>query len=488
MLRAPLEALKEFYAAMMKDYEVPIEAKMEEYSPAETRGQVESFVVEHPFFNKGLDIEVGGKRERELEEFKGNVYRFARAAGMGRNAAKVEVMKATAAWEKKMGLGDGLVWHDEESEFEKVPVLKKAVDYYPKVPAGQVTSEENPTALVISKKESKKRKCESMGEAVSGELEVEDKTREAKRQRRAEKKARNKALLKQRKMEKRANNAAPSSQTAMEAESTDGPRNNASIAAPPTAPPIAQVAQDSEQKQKKKKSKPGPTISPHFITAQSLSVEEEKLRKVAETSDSNKLHKRALKKLRKKERKAREKEEALAASANTHPQRNFLVSAPEEPMDLDVPGASMEPIPQRIEPDPVEAALQEYEVRSPGEEKKKRKKKRNHNKIPKEQPDASTSQLPVPAAQDAKQEDTFQLPGESPQLRAEKRSRVEAYVENLPHASLLTLGNAVPLTELNDTNSQKKAARRDRGGKRATKTVEVGMDALLEQEAKVSHS
>jgi hypothetical protein len=130
-----------------------------------------------------------------LANFEQDVYKFAREVGMGPHVARVEVMKARAAYKRKLGLGDGklLDIDDEHHELSspspevvrKAPVLLSAVDYY-----------ENQN-LITSPKRGAKRKLVDMPEAGRDDVY-------AKRKRKAEKKARKKLrkLEKQTKLSK----------------------------------------------------------------------------------------------------------------------------------------------------------------------------------------------------------------------------------------------------------------------------------------------
>lgn len=133
---------------------------------------IQDFAVEHPFWTQSrLD-------EEEALEFESDVFEFARAAGLGVNLAKLEVMRAMGAWKTSKGIPIAQAGHVEQI-FEKV------------LETVEVATE------TISSGQKKKRKREEKEKAIAESVlmdtvedsqKVEAKEPKAKRQRRREKK------------------------------------------------------------------------------------------------------------------------------------------------------------------------------------------------------------------------------------------------------------------------------------------------------------
>ena len=132
---------------------------------------VQDFAIEHPFWTKStLD-------EEEVLEFENDVFEFAKAAGLGVNLAKVEVMRAMGAWKASKGIPIVQAGHVEQifdKVLETIEVVKEAIG------SGQNKRKREEKVEVIP--------APVLLQTIEGSKEVEVKEPKAKRQRRREKK------------------------------------------------------------------------------------------------------------------------------------------------------------------------------------------------------------------------------------------------------------------------------------------------------------
>jgi len=157
--------------------------------------------------------------ERHQAKFEKDVYRFARKTGMGCHRAKVEVWKARAAFKRKLGMGNGTTLDVDYSEEEVVDIpplpifLRRAVDVYPNYDPEtsysnmtQIAADPNPTGKG-------KRKMVDMPEEERNEII-------AKRQKKADKKARRVAVAETKQTNKAANWTKLTSKLSVEEENS----------------------------------------------------------------------------------------------------------------------------------------------------------------------------------------------------------------------------------------------------------------------------
>lgn len=388
------------------------------------RSTVEEFAQTHPCWGGGKLLSPDESRswvEIEMREFKQDIYKYARAVGMGRNQAKVEIMRAVAAWRKENGLGGGEVldeWN-EESEVE--------TEIYDKSPS-LLLKLATPLACsgAMTTKTSKKRKWESLEEAESQNISsqvVEADLVEAKRQRKALKKEKRKAARKMRKEESRGQKAV------VEADRQNGDQSRA-------IPPLPKFTSTGrkpfdESAKKRKKAERGPTTSAYFSNSQNLTTKSKhEPPKLDDGERSSETGRRARKR---QKAAARVGAESISVSSITAP---LKVEKPThetervvEDVAMNIEPPSIEPLSEVQQTEPAQTNLDEAqncgEYAAEGNPKThKRKRKRNHNRLPEEQAGGVKIQnLKV----------SFMLP-ETAKLYAEKRSRTRAFAEHLPDA------------------------------------------------------
>ncbi|PVH85724.1 hypothetical protein DL98DRAFT_583316 [Cadophora sp. DSE1049] len=132
---------------------------------------VQDFAVEHPFWTQStLD-------EEEALEFENDVFEFAKAAGLGVNLAKVEVMRALGAWKKSKGIPVAQAGHIEQifdNVLETIESVTEAIGSGQKKRKREEKVIAVPTPVPL--------------DTIEGSKKVEAKEPKAKRQRRRENK------------------------------------------------------------------------------------------------------------------------------------------------------------------------------------------------------------------------------------------------------------------------------------------------------------
>ncbi|KAH7417438.1 hypothetical protein BKA64DRAFT_300643 [Cadophora sp. MPI-SDFR-AT-0126] len=137
----------------------------------QTKTSVQDFANEHPFWTHStLDEEVA-------LEFENDVFEFAKAAGLGVNLAKVEVMRAMGAWKASKGIAVAQAGHIEQI-FDKV--LETIETVTEAIGSGQKKRKRQEQVEVIAEP--------ALLDITDGSKEVEVREPKAKRQRRREKK------------------------------------------------------------------------------------------------------------------------------------------------------------------------------------------------------------------------------------------------------------------------------------------------------------
>ena len=240
---------------------------------------VAGFARSHPFWENQL----GG--ELEMQEYTQDVYDYSRATGMGKNQAKVEVMRAKAAWRKEKGVDDGNMLEETDEEVDlgirRANIHEKeAKDLLQQTPK-KFTDVEDEMMKEVSVvdlnegQESKKRKWAASNlpglaearRAVEAVVDFDD-MRLAKRRRKELKKERRKKQKAERKM------SGVTGQTVVPHTGSTGPANQtqsyqAEQLASNTGDPVPQLSK-SKWKRMKKKAKQGPITSAYFSKNETL--------------------------------------------------------------------------------------------------------------------------------------------------------------------------------------------------------------------------
>lgn len=406
------------------------QSKYRTYFETTYRPTVEHYAKTHPFYT---DYDLVGLTLTgdTMAEYKEDVYRFARASGMGKQSAKVEVMRAKAAWEKHTGLGDGLILDlEDESDFEatRVPRLRSAATYYPETPVVNAAVSEVVVASEVvadTAARSKKRKRNEIEPATNTVLLAgkNKKTEEAKEQVRLEKRARQKekkARQKKRKALRLENKNSKKEQKlvdigAKKAHISEQVSNSDLTEDEParTQPTFHEVpipaasftpAAVTPATKKQRRSKHSPTTSAYFPKPPAPVTDEESGRK---NSDSKVPHLS-----NKQKRHARHEAEALALKNS-----ESAVTVSHEIEDGEAAKEQVaEPVSQS----------------SDGNAKRKRKRDRNHNKLPDSsaEPGVASKKVPPPPQVPALVKDQVERE-ETARLRAEKKLRTESFLESV---------------------------------------------------------
>lgn len=347
---------------------------------------VQDFAVEHPFWAKStLD-------EEEVLEFENDVFEFAKAAGLGDNLAKLEVMRAMGAWKASKGLPIAQAGHIEQI-FDKVlgtiEVVKEAIGSGQKKRKREEKVAVAPTPVLLQTIESSK--------------DVEAKEPKAKRQRRREKKRKldedtvpaaqitapvpatsdavdhtksEQADSKtQKRQEKKKRKLEEEGSAPVEATSPNPVTTNQVEAVKEGERPVDQKRQKSREAEKKKIDQPAVPTAVHLSKSELKSA-------------------KRIKNEKKKEKKKRAKQGPVTSSYFS--KTDISVSAKAEKA---LPEIDEKPVPTQVETDdvPMEDVSDDkpFSVDKNGvdnevlgqsntadkEEKKKRKKKRNKNRL-----------------------------------------------------------------------------------------------------------
>lgn len=210
-----------------------------------TRSTVEEFAHTHPVWHYGTLLGSGNGSDwidEKMSQFKSDVYKYARAAGMGKNQAKVEVMRAVAAWRKENGVGGAEVLEEWESDIEmEIYASSPALSAKAPVPFA------NSGAMETKKSKKRKRKnVEGEGTQVfPSQVDLAEKKRLRKAARTASKKERRKAA---RDLNEEQSGYDAVTRTEQKMDDQD----------PPTEIPVNKPAT------KREKAKQGPTTSSYF--------------------------------------------------------------------------------------------------------------------------------------------------------------------------------------------------------------------------------
>ena len=402
--------------------------EVEFYVAPASRSTVEEFTHTHPFWSRGQHLDMGksiDSSEVEMLEFKQDVYDYARAAGMGQHQAKVEVMRAAAAWRKERGFVGGEVLHEWEKESKVEPeiyarsTLLVARPTMPLVSSGATKTEP-----------SKKRKRGSLEEPTPQNLSsqvVEPDVPETKRLRKIAKKERKKAARDMRKQLCGIKGAVGTS---------NHTKDQSPVFSLLPKPPIAEKETVNQPAKKKKKSKLGPTISAYFAKPQIPDPMPEKeptmgpsgLTDAAKPSNKSK---RVRKRQRAAGRLGTGSKVSHPTSVSTKIQRSIEEDVPaiaDHPLPIPAPALMPESSIEAAKPTltDLDAAKSLVDVALEVNEKKsKRKRKRNHNRLPEERAPGFSDQSKTDFS---KPTSTSQ---EAAKLYTEKRSCIQAFIENL---------------------------------------------------------
>ena len=385
------------------------------------RSTVEKFAHAHPFWSQGQRLDIGksiDSSQAEMLRFNRDVYDYARAAGMGQHQAKVEVMRATAAWRKERGFGlVGVLdeWGEEYMARSEIHARS------PVLVARNSMSLASSGATEVET--SKKRKISSLEEpapqSLSNEV-VQPDVAEARRLRRLAKKERKRIARDMRKQ-------LDSSKAAVEcSEHTEDCSSRFSLL---PMPDTAEQETVTRLAKKKMKSKLGPTTSLYFTKPQGEYATKAKgLPEATISSDNNK-------KARKRHRTAgRVRSESDASQAIAVSTKMVAVEEVKE----------AEGRPMAINPSPTEAATSthapnlasnslhhtKYSAEAAleiGEKKPKRKRKRNQNRLLQEE----TTVFGVQSKADLPKSNASTISEEAVKFLGEKRSPKQAFIENL---------------------------------------------------------
>jgi hypothetical protein len=410
--------------------------KFKRYFPESQREAVEAYAKDHPFYTQADDAQT----EELIEEYKRDIYVFARASGMGKHAATVEVVRAKASWEQHAGVGEGLQLEfesDSELEMFKAPKLKDAAGYYPETPVVQVLDVQisapvfNATRDVnaasgVSGKKRKHSKVEQ--EKTEKEKDIQKMAKLAKQHKKKEKKKEKKAkkakrLAKQAEKEdkfaKSWNQPGPKDHTADDAEMEDV--NDSAESEEMMGPTFHQVSAPMNTKAPKNRPKLGPTTSDYFAKPAIPESVEEQSTIAGNFVEGPKPSGRSLARKRKRER---EKANALEA-AKSGQDMSPLQASQQLSTDSGAPANA-------VTSGPVSKS-QDSQASADGASKRKRKKKRNNNRLSESQAQPKETQKPIHALEPAQHGQEHNQPS---QLQVEKRLRTHVFVQNLPSAEV----------------------------------------------------
>jgi hypothetical protein len=439
-----------------------------------TRSAVEEYARTHSFRVRGKlqgSDDVEDREGTEMDEFKKDVYKFARATGMGRNQARFEVTRALAAWrrERRLRGGELLSASDEESCPEVEICARPILTGTPLAPV--VDSEANKS------RNSKKRKRSPLREdpvQVFSSQVVEPDIVEIKRRR--------KALKKERRRAARSIKIA-AQQTLMDVEKEIGVQG---LSLPPTPEytSIAGKAADEKLTEKRKKSNLGPLTSSYF-TESLASAPRSNTAVIAETR-SEIVHVHTRKKAKKRQQDisrtgARTNQAAsVPASLRTCSVLEEVEAAADESV-FSLPSSNPPANVQEIEE--AEAILnQNQNLDERGSEipsKKRRRnmnRQRNHNRLPEE----SRSPLNI---QDSQNSSTMR---EQVGSGAEKCSLTEAFVRDLSKAANDQAPNDVSRAREHGDNNIKNELKRKKKASRETLPQAEQVESMAVEQSHVS--
>lgn len=404
--------------------------EVEFYVAPASRSTVEEFAHTHPFWSRGERLDMGksiDSSEVEMLEFKRDVYDYARAAGMGQHQAKVEVMRAAAAWRKERGFVGGEVLYEWEIE-SKVE---------PEISARSPLLVARPTMLLVSSgatktEPSKKRKRCSLEEPTPHNFSskvVEPDVTEAKRLRKLAKKERKKAARDMR------NQLGASKGAVGTSKHTE---DQSSVFSLLPKPAIAEKETVTQPAKKKKKSKLGPTTSTYFAKPQIPDPKPEKAPTMGHSSltvaakPSNK-SKRVRKRQIAAGRLGTGSEASHPTSVPTKIQQSIeedVLATADHLLRIPAPALMLESSIEAAKPvlTDLNAANSLVDVALEDNEKKpKRKRKRNHNRLPEER----TPGILDPNKTDFSKPTSSSTSQEAVKLHTEKHSRIQAFIENI---------------------------------------------------------
>lgn len=416
------------------DNEAMLKASFSMLFSSPQRASVEAYAKEHPIYARAHDT-TAGMDEDAIEEYKRDIYIFARATGLGKHAARVEIMRATAAWEKRAGLGEGLQWGiDDDSELErfKVPRLKTAARYHQDIPASQVLQISNATASG----------SETMRETVPLDNSREDRKRKgmediskAAKIQKTKKKAKQK-VKKASKLEKRRERAKQTGKTSQEpAIKTDfkiglshssemDAKDNSTRDEDGVTPTFDRVSTVSELKAIKSQPTPGPTTSAYFAKSTVAGFVIDKSIGAGmpkEGSNSSTRNK-------KRERKRKKMEAFKAGEPESDQSSERTFQQQRVGSDICTKGRSAAPIVKSQVTDGTEHGIV----------KAKRKRKRNKNRLPEDQGQNSEPKVGEQPIHPYKTLQQVQEHDGSTQLPARKRLRTHSSVQDLTNAEAPT--------------------------------------------------
>jgi hypothetical protein len=386
------------------------------------RATVEEFARTHPFWHGSDLLDLGKSRDPidvKLGQFKRDVYEYARAAGMGKNQARVEVMRAVAAWRLESELVDGEVLEEWDEDLESYSDTSCATPIL--LPGKLITPLASSEAKTPEK--SKKRKLDALEEVAAHDFPsqaVELDTAEAKRLRKALKKEKKKAKRNMKKSEMRAQKAV---------RGVNEQIGQTPMQPLPKSTSTERKAVDEKPAKERKKSKLGPTTSAYFAKPNIPTPNSKSSHLIVGDNDSRPSH--ARKRARKHQRTATPMESELYSNASViapldvggHSEQagpvvvDAVLGLPNEPTSV-VKDELSQPKLDRI-----------HQLGEHGPELKRnrnrRKKRRNQNRLPEESP----------VTVNVQQTEAVSKHYEVVKLHAKKRSPTEAFDENLPIVS-----------------------------------------------------
>jgi hypothetical protein len=456
-----VEALKKItnlHSAQLVDFYV---------TPA-LRSTVEEFTHTHPFWSQGKKIRRDWS-EDEIAEFKQDVYAHARATGLGQHQAKVEVMRAVAAWRKENGIGGGLVLDECEGGSEAESEIYASSPLLVGKPTAPLDN-----SGAIPPENSKKRKRESLEGTPqnSSSQAVEVDMVEAKHRRNALKKERRKAARDMKKEEFRRQKAVSGADKQNGDQSLD-------------VRPIADITFTesefiNEPAKKRKTSKVGATTSAYFATPHvtTLSSKQHSQADLHKSGKSSATSKRA----RKEQRAATESNSTGSATLP------LKFKKPMEDVELMVKDVAMRMKHPAIEAAPLDYPANEFEQaqtnldeapysEAQAEEvmgkRRKRKRKRNHNRLPDEEVVDWKSYTETVLAKSTSQD--------ALKFRSEKRAHPNTFIDDLPNSHEDEESGNVPNTCEKDSEDVQKLKRKSN---RRRKRHSGGEPAVLDESYK----
>lgn len=292
---------------------------------------------------------------------------------MGKNQARVEVMRAMTAWRKECSLGVGEVLNESEDDF----MVEQEISAWVHVPAAQSTVPLATSGATPLEKSKKRKRTDFEGSVLQNisSQAVEVDAAEYKRQRKALKKERKRAAREMRKELKEKTAAVDPGRQMEDQNHSPTPLPGFSISERPVAEPAKQ----------KKKKKFGPATSAYFAAPQ-FPAPSPKQRPPVKGDKPSRGNKRA----RKQERAATRMDSGATAAGSIRKPRTI------EKRTMEADDVAMTSKPAALEAtsmmQEVEAAFTNVDDAKPSEDqavevkekKRKRARKRNQNRLPEE--------------------------------------------------------------------------------------------------------